>query len=114
MGACLCVCVCVHVCVIRHDPIMCMCACLCVCVCGVKNQREFVEIARKEKLKSLEAYVDVSNEKFLGICACIGVAIALASEGSPTMAHTYRVCMVYDHNTVCFLYKGILYLAVEC
>ena len=30
------------------------------------------------------------------------------------MAHTYRVCMVYDHNTVCFLYKGILYLAVEC
>ena len=27
------------------------------------------------------------------------------------MALTYRVCMVY---TVCFLYKGILYLAKEC
>ena len=28
------------------------------------------------------------------------------------MAHTYKVCMVYDHHTVCFLYRGIL--AVEC
>ena len=29
------------------------CVCVCVCVCGVKNQGEFVEIVRKEKLKSL-------------------------------------------------------------
>ena len=73
-----------------------------------------MEIVRKEKLKSLRGVCQFSNEKFLGICAWVGVAIALASEGSPTRAYTYRICMVYDHNTVCFLYKGILYLAVEC
>ena len=44
-------------------------------------------------------FVGVSNEQPLAICARVGVAtvLAYARVTSPTMAHTYRVCMVYDH-----------------
>ena len=36
------------------------------------------------------------------------MAVALALKRSPTMAYTYRVCMVYDRNTVCFFVQGNL------
>ena len=42
------------------------------------------------------------------------MATVLAYARVPTVVYTYRVCMVCDHDTVYFLYKEILYLAIEC
>ena len=42
-------------------------------------------------------FVGVSNEQPLTICARVGVATVLAHARVTHVAHTYRICMVYDH-----------------
>ena len=58
---------------------MCVRACVCVyvCVC-VKDQRECGGKCEKGKVKECEAFVGVSNEQPLGICAWVGVATVFA------------------------------------
>ena len=91
---------------------VCVCVCVCVCVFGgeVKDQKEFGINVRKEKVKN-----SVSNGQPLGICQ-VGVATVLAY-ARVTHHGTYvptEFVWYMTMYTVCFLYKGILYLATKC
>ena len=55
-----------------------VCVCVCVCVWGVKDHKEFWNKCEKGKGKEGEAFVGVSNEQPLDICAWVGVATMLA------------------------------------
>ena len=72
-----------------------------VCVClGGKGAERFWDKCEKGKGKEGERCLSVSvmNSPSPFVQWYIGAATVLAyMQGSPTMAHTYRVCMVYDH-----------------
>ena len=61
-----------------------------------------------------EAFVGVSNEQPLSICACVGLATMLAQAGVTHHGiYIYKEFVRYmTMYTMCLSYKGILYL--EC
>ena len=75
---------------------------MCVCLGGEESEIIWNKCENgkgKEEERHLSASVMNSPSPFV--------------QGSPTMAHTYKICMVYDHAYRCFLYKGILHLTTK-